>query len=122
MKSNDGLLSNLAWASRFVWESGRALIIATAVLVVVQGILPLAAVYLVKLVIDSVAAGVTGADKTVVFREVVFLIVLSGSVVLLEILCSSVAGLISSAQAQIVTDRMFDILHSKSIEMDLEYY
>ena len=122
MKSSDGLLSNLAWASRFVWESGRALTIATVVLVAVQGILPLAAVYLTKLVIDSVAVGVTGSDKTAVFGEVVFLIIVSGCVVLLEIICGSVAGLINTAQAQIVTDRMFNILHSKSIEMDLEYY
>ena len=122
MKSSDGLLSNLAWASRFVWESGRALTIATVVLVAVQGILPLAAVYLTKLVIDSVAVGVTGSGKTAVFGEVVFLIIVSGCVVLLEIICGSVAGLINTAQAQIVTDRMFNILHSKSIEMDLEYY
>jgi ATP-binding cassette subfamily B protein len=75
-----------------------------------------------KLVVDSVAAGLAAADRAQAFQEVVFFIALSGALALLENACSSLAGLLSAAQAQLVTERTFDVLHSKSVELDLEYY
>jgi ATP-binding cassette subfamily B protein len=122
MKSSVGLLSNVAWALRVVWQSGRALTVATAILVILNGILPLAALYLMKLAIDSVSAGLTGIDKTAAWGEVASLVALLGCVFLLEAVFSSLASLVNTAHAEIVTDRMHDILHSKSLEMDLEYY
>jgi len=117
--SANPVAANLARAFHFVWESGPALTIANVILVFVQGVLPLVGLYLIKLVIDAVAAGVT--DKAA-FRDVGFLIVLSGLVVLSELVCASIAGLVSMAHSHAVTDRMHDVLHSKSIELDLEYY
>ena len=122
MKSTGGLFSNLVWALRIVWRSGRGLTIASTVLVVINGVLPLAALYLMKLIIDSVSVGLTSADKTAVFEHASMLVAVLGGVYLMEAIVKALANLVNSAQAQIVTDRMHDILHSKSIEMDLEYY
>jgi ATP-binding cassette subfamily B protein len=121
MKSRE-TVTNLAWAARFVWQSGPVLTMASALLVVVQGVLPLIGIYLIKLVIDSVAAGLSEPDKAIAFKGIASLIVFSALVVLLENVCSSLAGFMSAVQSHIVTDRMYDILHSKSVEMDLEYY
>jgi ATP-binding cassette subfamily B protein len=105
-----------------VWQSGPALSVASALVVAVQGVLPLIGLYLIKLVIDSVAGGLGEADKAVAFKGVASLIGLLALVVLLENVCSSLANFMSAVQSHIVTDRMYDILHSKSVEMDLEYY
>lgn len=115
-------VTNLVWAFRFVWQSAPALTMASVVLVMVQGMLPLIGIYLIKLVIDAVSAGVADPDKSATVREVTLLIILSGAVVLLETVCNSLAGLVNAAQAHVATDRMYDVLHSKSVEMDLEYY
>jgi ATP-binding cassette subfamily B protein len=122
MKQNDGILYNLRWTSRLVWESSRALTLASIVLIVFQGVLPLLGLYLVKLVVDAVSAGLSVLDGTAAFGEVLFLIVLSGGIFLLDLLCGSAAGWVNAAQGAIVTDRMHEMLHSKSIEVDLEYY
>ena len=45
-----------------------------------------------------------------------------GAVTLFAALIRSIAGLVSEAQSQVVTDHMNDVLHAKSIEVDLEYY
>jgi len=91
-------------------------------LLFVQGILPLLSLYITKLLVDAVATGWTAPNKETAFRQVVFLISLTALVTLVNALCQSIAGLVSEMQAQVVTDYVYDILHAKAIEMELEYY
>lgn len=112
----------LSRALRFVWQSAKGWTIANGVLLVMQGVLPLLSLYLMKLIVDAVTAGLAAPDKGLAFRQVVFLIALMGIVTLVGVLTRSISGLVSDAQAQVVTDHMSDLLHAKSIEVDLEYY
>lgn len=109
-------------ALRFVWQSGRGWTLASMALLVVQGALPLVGLYLMKLVVDAVAASMAAPDKGAAFGRVALLVALAGGVALVGAVCRSIAGLVSEAQAQAVTDHMHDVLHAKSIEVDLEYY
>ena len=91
---------------------------------VVQGLLPLATIYLAKLIIDTVTLnlsslpilrrslleGVTTADSWQVQPRVV------------NSLSQSLNELVNTAHSQKVTDYMQGIIHAKSIEADLEYY
>ena len=54
----------LRQAVRFVWESGPGWGIANVVLIVIEGVLPLLLLYIMKLVVDSVTAGIAAPDKT----------------------------------------------------------
>ena len=112
----------LGRALRFVWQSAKGWTIANGVLIVVQGVLPLLPLYLMKLMVDAVTAGLAAPDKGVAFRQVLLLVVLMGAVTLFASLIRSIAGLVSEWQAFIVTDHMNDVLLAKSIEVDLEYY
>ena len=47
---------------------------------------------------------------------------LSGLVSFFNAACNALAELVNGVQAQIVTDHMYDVLHAKSLEVDLEYY
>jgi ATP-binding cassette, subfamily B, bacterial len=95
---------------------------ASVALLVVQATLPLLALYLVKLVVDAVAAGLATSDKGAAFGRVAVLVGLAGAVALMGALCRSAAAFVSDGQAHAVTDHMHDILHAKAIELDLEYY
>jgi ATP-binding cassette subfamily B protein len=119
MNSKTKLLSNLVWALQIVWQSGEWLTLATITLVFANGSLPLVGLYLVKLVIDGVTSGLAGSDKASAFAHVGLLIALLGGVYLLESVLASITALVNTAQAQIVTDKMHDILHAKSVEMAL---
>lgn len=112
----------LGRAFHFVWQSAKGWTIANGFLLMVQGALPLIPLYLMKLIVDAVSSGIGAQDKGLVLRQVVFLIGLMAAVALLNVLTRSIAGLISEGQSQVVTDHMQDILHAKSIEVDLEYY
>ncbi len=95
---------------------------ASLALLVVQGTLPLLSLYLTKLVVDAVTTALATPDKGAAFGQVALLIGLTGGVALASALCRSIAGLVSEAQGQVITDHMSDLLHAKSIEVDLEYY
>ena len=112
----------LGRALRFVWQSAKGWTIANGVLLVVQGLLPLLPLYLMKLMVDAVTAGLAAPDKDAAFTQVLFLIGLMAAVALFSALTHSIAALVGQAQSLAVTDHMSDVLHAKSIDVDLEYY
>ena len=67
-------------ALRLVWQSSPRWTIARVFILIVQGILPVFAIYLGKLIIDTVAASLTNADKTAAFNNVVFIVILAAAV------------------------------------------
>ena len=107
---------------RLVWRIAPGWTAANIALAVIQGLLPLATLYVTKLILDSVQKGIDAADKPAAFRDVAFLIVVAGLVGLVAALARSVSTLVGEAQGQVVTDHISDIIHAKSIEVDLEYY
>lgn len=107
-------------AMRLVWESGRGCTIASLALVLVQAaVLPLT-FYLMKLVSDNVVSVASG--KAQGFAHVAWLIVGMAGASAVGIVCSSIATLVNEALGQAVTDHVHDVLHAKSIQVDLEYY
>jgi ATP-binding cassette, subfamily B, bacterial len=109
-------------ALHLVWQSSPSWTIARIVLVSIQGILPLASIYLAKLIIDTVTANLNAPDKTAIFHQVLPLLILAAVVTVITTLCQSLTELVNTAHAQQVTDYMQGIIHDKSIEADLEYY
>ncbi|NLX09625.1 MAG: ABC transporter ATP-binding protein [Chloroflexi bacterium] len=109
-------------AAGFVWESAPRWTVVNLALLVIEGLLPLLTLYLTKLVLDAVTEALRADDPEAAFGHVATLIALLGGVTLLIALVSQLRGLASQVQAELVTDHMYDVLHAKSIEVDLEYY
>jgi ATP-binding cassette subfamily B protein len=109
-------------AVRLVWQSAPGWTLANGILLIIQGVLPLVALYLMKLVVDAVSAGITAPDKGAAFGRIMFLIAIAGGVALIDTICRSLTRLVSEAQSAVITDKMHSLLHAKSIEVDLEYY
>jgi len=121
IKSSRLVASNLFRYLHFIWRSGPGWTVVSLIVVVVQGMLPLLILYLMKLAVESVE-GTLGYDTIGGFNSVTVLIALLGAATLLEAVSSSVDRVISMVQGNVVTDRMYDVLHAKSTEVDLEYY
>ena len=71
---------------------------------------------------NAIRFGIAASDKGAAFRHVAFLIVLAGVVGLVTAALKSLSTLTSQAMGQVVTDHVSDVVHSKSIAVDLEYY
>ena len=109
-------------ALRLVWQAAPGWTAANIVLVAAQGMMPLASLYLMKRIIDAVAAGFGAADKAAAFRQVATWVLLAGGVALLTAVLRSLGEIVGQVQSTVVTDAVSDVVHAQSIAMDLEYY
>jgi ATP-binding cassette subfamily B protein len=116
------LYGNLRLAMFFVWESGPHWTLANIGLLVVQGLLPLGTLYLMKLLVDHVAEALTQPDPQLLLNDVAFIMMGMGGVALLSSVISILATWVSRGHSQLVVDHVQNILHAKSLEVDLEYY
>jgi ATP-binding cassette subfamily B protein len=109
-------------AVRLVWESAPGWTLLNMGLSLIQGLFPLASLYLMKRLVDEVTAATGASDPAGAFRTVLFWIVAAGGVALLSSLCGAIYGMAGATQSQVVTDHVSDLLHAQSISVDLEYY
>ncbi|MDP3091797.1 MAG: ABC transporter ATP-binding protein [Nitrospira sp.] len=115
-------LQTLRYALSFVWQSSPSLAVGSIVVRVIQGLLPLAVLYLTKLLIDAVTEGLKAPAQDASLAPITTILAgLAGAAVISAIL-TVVASLISRIHAQVVTDHMHALLQAKSVEVDLEYY
>ena len=110
----------LTRALRLVWEGSRVLTIVSFLLVLLQALLPLAVLYLTKLVIDALYAVAQGGD--IAFSHILMLLGLAAGAGLLGSLLGVISGLVAEDHSNRVTDRVLGTLNRKSVEMDLRYY
>jgi ATP-binding cassette, subfamily B, bacterial len=115
-------LTYLKQALRLCWQSSRIWTLANIILLGFQSILPLVSLYLTKLIVDSFTQGLATANSGTAWQNVLLLIVLAAAIALVTDWCNSLSGLVNEAQSQVVTDYVQNLLHAKSIEVDLEYY
>ena len=112
---------DISRALLFIWESSKQWTIAHLFLLVLQAILPLATLYLMKLIIDSITIR-SGAIQEVDFQQILYYIVLFGIVTLSVSIVDILSNLVKETQQQLVTDYMSTLIQQKSIELDLAYY
>jgi ATP-binding cassette, subfamily B, bacterial len=112
----------LGRALRLVWRAAPGWTLANIALVLVQGFLPLATLYVMKRVLDTVAAAVGPAGRPQSTDAVWLWILAAAWVAVLIALARLLADYVTEAQSLQVTDSVAEILHAQSIAVDLAYY
>ena len=107
-------LPYLPRALKLVWEVARPWTTAWIVLLIVQGLLPAAIVYLTKLVVD----GVVVRDVRYVLLRLLFL----GGVLLLMEVVRNAINWVRTVQAERLQDHITSLIHEKSVSADLAFY
>jgi ATP-binding cassette subfamily B protein len=92
------------------------------VAVSVQGLLPLAGVYVMKLVVDAVSAAIRGGPEHADMGSILTLVSVAGALILAQVLASAAANMVKSFQADTVTDRLAGIIQGKAVDVDVECY
>lgn len=116
------VLAPLARSLRLMWQAAARLSVARVALLVIQGLLPLVALYLMKLIVDAVQVGLASGDPAASFPHVALLIAMAAGAGLLTAVVRSLAQLTGEAQTLVVTDHMHNLLHDQAIRVDLQYY
>ena len=112
-------------ALRFVWQASPVYTMLSGGIVLVLGILPLLSLYLIKLIIDAITGLAFSPDTGMLdpaFAKPLLYIGLACGVGLATAFFNFLTDYIKKAQALVVSDHMFSVLHEKSAAADLAYY
>ncbi|NJL53049.1 MAG: ABC transporter ATP-binding protein [Hydrococcus sp. SU_1_0] len=112
----------LQGAFLLIWQAGSGWAIARGIILLLQGILPLASLYLTKLIVDVLATSVNSTDKGAVFQSIGWFLGLMAAVTIIITICNSLGEMVNAAQSQLVVDYVESTLYRKAIEIDIEYY
>ena len=105
-----------------VWAAAGRWTLAWVVLLVVQGLLPVATVYLTRSVVDSLVAALGAGGSWESIRPILLLVALMGGIMLVTELLGSASRWIRTAQAELVQDHITALIHHKSAAVDLAFY
>src|SRR5437667_390515 len=105
-----------------IWTAARGWTVAWGILLVVQGLMPVALVYLTKPAVDGRQAAVGRGTSWETVRPVLLVVVGIGGVLLLTELLKVCLEWIGTAQSELVQDHITDLVHAKSTAVDLAFY
>ena len=115
-------LSYLPQTLRLVWVAAQRWTLAWALLLMIQGLLPVVTVYLTRLLVDRLVAVIGAGGSWESVRPVLVLSALmAGSLLLVELLQHAIDW-IRATQAELVQDHISALVHEKSITVDLAFY
>lgn len=106
---------------RLVWQSAPGWTVINGVFVLIEGLLPLLALYLLKLIVDAFAEGLSQGTPQA-FSHATWLIVALAGVTAVAAVFKSFRRLVAEAHAEAVNDHVQTIIQAKAVEVDLQDY
>jgi ATP-binding cassette subfamily B protein len=111
-------LPYLPRALKLVWAVARPWTTTWIALLILQGLLPAATVYLTKLVVDGVVDALRNGSS----RPVLLPLLLLGGVLLLMEVARNAINWVRTVQAELLQDHITSLIHEKSVAVDLAFY
>ncbi len=115
-------LPYLPQALKMVWEAARLWTLIWALLLLLQGLLPIASVYLTKAVVNRLVSALGVHASWEAIRPTLFVVLLMALVLLLSEGLRSLSTWVRTTQSELVQDHISDLIHQKAIELDLGFY
>jgi len=120
-----GVLEQLPYLPRalaLVWSASRSLAGFRIALLVVQGLLPVAMVYLTRILVNDLVAAVRAAATWQEMRAALIVAVVLAGIMLLSESLRSLNNWVCTAQSEVVKDHISSLIHEKSASVDLAFY
>lgn len=109
-------------ALAMVWRSTRGYTLVWGVLLVIQGVLPVATVYLTRLLVDAIANGLKAGGSWQNARPALVWVALMALVMLLTDILRSISTWVRTGQSELFQDHIRNLIHEKSVAVDLAFY
>ena len=105
-----------------IWSGARGWMVAWGILLAVQGLMPVALVYLTKPLVDGLQATVGRGTSWASVRPVLVVAGCIGGILLLTELLKVCLEWIGAVQSELIQDHITDLVHAKSASADLAFY
>lgn len=109
-------------ALALVWSAARPWTIAWAVLLVVQGLLPVAFVYLTQKVVDSMVAAMNARGQWQAVQPALLWVAAMAVLLLLMEALESIMAWIRTLQSELVSDHVSGLIHDKASSLDMAFF
>ncbi len=108
---------------RLVWRAARQWTLLWGMLLLLQGLVPAALVYMIRYVVN-ILAGAAGTPGTVFdkFSPVWAPVAVMGVLWVLSQVLSSLVNRARTVQAEFVQDHINDLIHAKALGLDMSFY
>jgi ATP-binding cassette, subfamily B, bacterial len=113
---------HLLRALGLVWDAARRWTMLWLGLLVVQGLLPVASVYLTRALVDNLVIALQGDGSWSAFRGVLPYVIAMAVILLLTELLVYFTAYVRTVQAELVLDHISGLIHEKSVAIDLAFY
>ncbi len=107
---------------KLVWEAAPNAMLGWALLLLIQGLLPGATVYLSKVLVDSLVAATAGGLTDAAIRSVAIPVGLMAGVLVVSEFIKAGLTILRTVQSEYVQDHIRRLVHRKSIEADLAFH
>src|SRR5205809_2536126 len=107
-------LSYLLRVFGLIWTAARGWMVAWGILLAVQGLMPVALVYLTKPLVDGLQGTIGRGTSWDSMRPVFVLAAGIGGILLLTELLKVCLEWIGTAQSELIQDHITDLIHAKS--------
>ncbi len=114
-------VSYLPRALALVWRAARGWTLAWFALLTLQGVLPIATVYLTRDLVNRVVA-LTNAPTSENLQATLVIVALFGAVLLFAQVLGGLSNWVRAAQSQLVADYILDQIHTQAAALDLSFY
>jgi ATP-binding cassette, subfamily B, bacterial len=115
-------LANLPRTFTLVHQASGHLTTLWGLLLVTQGLLPVATVYLTRAIVNSLVAAIRSGGQWNALRPVIVLAAWIGAIMLATQLLRVLTAWVRTAQSEMVRDYLASLLQKKSLEVDLAFY
>jgi len=115
-------LRYLPRALELVWESARYKTLVWIGLLFVQGLLPVATVYLTRSLVNDLVASVAAGGVWESVRPILMVAALLAAILLLSESLRIATRWIRAAQSELIQDHISSLIHEKSVAADLAFY
>ena len=119
------ILEQLPYVPRafaLLWDATHYWTLGWSVLLVLQGLLPVAIVYLTRWLVDGLVEAVAAGGSWQSVRPTLMLVALMAGIMLVNELLRSAANWVRAVQAELVKDHVHALIHEKSVAVDLAFY
>jgi ATP-binding cassette subfamily B protein len=107
---------------RLVWGAARVWTLAWTGLLVLQGLLPVAIVYLTRLLVDGLVAAVAAHGSWAQARPTLLLAVVTAALLVLSETLQGFIEWIKTAQSELIQDHISNLVHERSASLDMAFY
>lgn len=115
-------LPNVGRSLRIAWRVSPGVTLAWGLLIVAQGLLPVATVYLTRAVVDSlVAAAGSGGAWANLKQPLLYAALMAGVLLLTEVLSAAI-NWVRTALSEMVRDHIAERVQERAVRVDLAFY